>query len=231
MNVPPTSVPSSLLPSCLTNAAGALVLACAIVSVTNSRLAAQTLPPLPGFQPSDVSPTINTEVSTMITTGCGYDAWSGSVHRVVTDLVVPSAASSQGLKVVRTYSSSNGIGWSMSWQWQIHFRPWSSDGSYLVNFPDGRAERFLPPRPSQTGETAYRGAAGTNERLYSSDLNQNVGTADLWLEDGSVVHFDRITEYSDATQQLTDYFTPRSFTDPYGKVTTLSNVQYGPEYR
>lgn len=166
----------------------------------------------------------------MITTGCGYDAWSGSVHRVVTDLVVPSAASSQGLKVVRTYSSSNGIGWSMSWQWQIHFRPWSSDGSYLVNFPDGRAERFLPPRPSQTGETAYRGAAGTNERLYSSDLNQNVGTADLWLEDGSVVHFDRITEYSDATQQLTDYFTPRSFTDPYGKVTTLSNVQYGPEY-
>src|SRR5262249_20084475 len=143
---------------------------------------------------------------------------------------VPATSSSHGLKVVRTYSSSNGIGWSMSWQWQIHFRPWSSDGSYLINFPDGRAEHFLPPRPSQTGETAYRSSAGTNERLYVSDLSQNVGTADLWLEDGSVVHFDRITEYSDFTQKLTDYFTPRSLTDPYGQVTTLTNVQYGPEY-
>src|SRR5262249_15991145 len=123
-----------------------------------------------------------------------------------------------------------GIGWSMSWQWQIHFRPWSTDGSYLVNFPDGRAEHFAPPRASQTGETAYRASAGTNERLYSSDLNQTVGTPDLSLEDGSVVHFDRITEYSDATQRLTDYFTPRSLTDPYGQVTTLTNVQYGYEY-
>src|SRR5690242_15678135 len=216
MNVPPTSVPSSLVPNCLTSAACALVLAGAALGPSSSTLRAQTLPPLPGFQPSDVSPTVNTEVSTMISTGCGYDAWSGSVRRVVTDLAVPSAASSNGLKVVRTYSSSNGIGWSMSWQWQIHFRPWSSDGSYLVNFPDGRAERFLPPRSSQTGETAFRASAGTNERLYSSDLNQNVGTADLWLEDGSVVHFDRITEYSDATQKLTDYFTPRSFTDSHG---------------
>jgi RHS repeat-associated protein len=230
MNVPPTSVPRSFVPNCLTSAACALVLAGVILDAPGASLPVDTLPPLPGFQPSDVSPTVNTEASTMITTGSGYDAWTGSVHRVVTDLAVPSTASAHGLKVVRTYSSSNGIGWSMSWQWQIHFRPWSSDGSYMVNFPDGRAERFARPRDSQTGETAFRSSAGTNERLYSSDLNNYLGTADLWLEDGSVVHFDRITEYSDATQTLTDYFTPRSFTDPYGRVTTLINTQYGIEY-
>src|SRR5690348_6348671 len=179
MNVPPTLVPPSFVSNCLTSVACTLVIAGAILAAGNSPLNADTLPPLPGFQPSDVSPTVNTEASTMITTGCGYDAWTGSVHRVVTDLVVPSTASAHGLKVVRTYSSSNGIGWSMSWQWQIHFRPWSSDGSYMVNFPDGRAERFARPRDSQTGETAFRSSAGTNERLYSSDLNNYLGSADL----------------------------------------------------
>src|SRR5689334_16112896 len=131
MNVPPTSVPLSFVSHCLTSAACALVLARAVVQASASPLT-NDLPPLPGFQPSDVSPTMNTEISTMITTGSGYDAWSGSVHRVVTDLVVPSAASSHGLKVVRTYNSSNGIGWTSSWIWEIHFRPWSTDGSYMV---------------------------------------------------------------------------------------------------
>ena len=54
-----------------------------------SSLQAQVLPP----SATDLSPTANTEVSSLIHTGCGYDAWTGSVHRSVTDLEVPGAVS------------------------------------------------------------------------------------------------------------------------------------------
>lgn len=107
---------------------------------------AQTLPPPSPFAPGDVSPTTNTDVSTMVHTGNGYDAWTGAVHRVVIDLDVPGAVSSHGLKVIRTYSSSTGIGWSLSWQWQMHFHPFGTD--YLVSMPDGRALRFTRRAPN-----------------------------------------------------------------------------------
>lgn len=109
-------------------------------------------PPPAGFGSGDVSPTENTDVSTMITTGCGYDAWTGAVRRLVTDIDVPGAVSSHGLRVVGTYTSSTGIGWSLSWQWQLQGKPFTGDASYLVNFPDGRAVAFYPP--SIPGETA-----------------------------------------------------------------------------
>ena len=54
--------------------------------VAFSNLAAQVFAP----SATDVSPTVNTEVSSRIHTGCGYDAWTGSAHRSVTDLEVPS---------------------------------------------------------------------------------------------------------------------------------------------
>ena len=168
----------------------------------------------------------------MITTGCGYDAWTGAVRRVVTDLDVPGALGSHGLKVVRTYTSSNSIGWSFSWSWQIHRLPFTQDGSYLVNFPDGRAEHFYPPSESlvNAGETAYRSIAGSKERLFKHNIDQSSGTVDLYLEDGSHVHFDRITQLSGDDSYPIDYFFPRSFTDPYGLVTTLVYTQYGNEY-
>jgi len=81
-----------------------------------SNLHAQVSPP----STNDVSPTVNTEVSSLIHTGCGYDAWTGSVRRQITDLEVPGAVSSLGLKWVRTYNShSYGVGgWSFSWTWR-----------------------------------------------------------------------------------------------------------------
>lgn len=177
-----------------------------------------------GFRPGDISPSENTDISTMITTGCGYDAWTGAVRRQVTDLEVPSTVGSHGLKVVRTYSSSNGVGWAMSWHWQIHFHGYGST-DYMVSMPDGRTLRFTP-----TGSQPYRSSVGTKERLYSSSFAQDTGTADLWLEDGSVVHFFRITDYIDSTGQPVDTFKPETFTDPFGRVTTITTVQYGSEY-
>src|SRR6266404_8944248 len=83
--------------------------------VAFSNLAAQVSAP----SATDISPTVNTEVSSRIHTGCGYDAWTGSAHRSVTDLEVPGAVSSLGLKWVRTYNSGNHDNpWSFSWTWR-----------------------------------------------------------------------------------------------------------------
>lgn len=176
--------------------------------------------------PIDGSPEHNTDVSTRIATGCAYDAYTGSVRRVVTDLTVPGAIGSRGLNVVRTYSSLSpwASGWSFSPGWRMEGKPSSGDG-YLVYFPDGRISKFKPPRSSQTGETAWRAAAGTNERLFLQSTNQYIGTADLWLEDGSRVHFDRETELSNNDQYPIDYFTLRYWVDPYGQTTTFSYEQ------
>jgi RHS repeat-associated protein len=176
--------------------------------------------------PIDGSPEQNTDVSTRIATGCGYDAYTGSIRRTVTDLTVPGAIGSRGLSIVRSYSSLSPweSGWSFSHDWRIEGRPSSGDG-YLVYFPDGRISKFKPPRSSQTGETALRGPAGTNERLFLQSTNQYIGTADLWLEDGSRVHFDRETELSSNDQYVIDYFTLRYLVDPHGQTTTFSYEQ------
>ena len=51
----------------------------------------------PSLAPEDATPTTNTDVSSFIATGCGYDAWTGSARRVVHDIFpvagsMPSAA-------------------------------------------------------------------------------------------------------------------------------------------
>ena len=50
-------------------------------AIAFSNLAAQVQAPAA----ADVSPTVNAEVSSIINTGSGYDAWTGSAHRQVTD--------------------------------------------------------------------------------------------------------------------------------------------------
>jgi RHS repeat-associated protein len=176
--------------------------------------------------PIDGSPEQSTDVSTRIATGCGYDSYTGSVRRTVVDLAVPAAIGSHGLNLIRTYSSMTpwASGWSFYPGWRMEGKPFSGDG-YIVYFPDGRVAKFKPPRSTQTGETAWRAAAGTNERLFLQSTNQYVGTADLWLEDGTRVHFDRSTELSNNDQYPIDYFTLAYWADPYGQITTFSYEQ------
>ena len=85
-----------------------------------SNLAAQVQAP----SATDVSPTVNTEVSSVINTGSGYDAWTGSAHRQITDLKVPGAVSSHGLKWTRTYNSANSRMWSYAYTWRYYGRGW-----------------------------------------------------------------------------------------------------------
>ena len=177
----------------------------AALLVAFSNLQAQVFPP----SANDVSPTINNEVSSMIHTGSGYDAWTGSVHRSITDLEVPGAVSSLGLKWVRTYSSSSGsgaLGWSFSWTWRYWGRGWGSDPN-AVRLPDGGIWRTTEPgmklRWSSSGSDAY-----------------------LYLEDGSKVHMDFYPDPPECDQipprcYWIDYYTPTYVDDPYGQRTTL----------
>src|SRR5881275_1519775 len=79
--------------------AKAVVLSCLTSTVIISSANAQI-----GPGPTDSSPTIETDVSSLIATGGGYDAWTGSVSRHIVDFEVPGAVGEQGLRWERTYN-------------------------------------------------------------------------------------------------------------------------------
>ena len=159
-------------------------------------------------QPPDankVSPTVSADISSEITTGSGYDAWTGSVRRRVVDIEVPGAVSSQGLKYVRTYSSSTNE-WVGSYSWFIFDRPdtapiaWNPPG--IVHMPDGRKD-----------------IKGAKERLFEINTDTTTqdsrsGYYDLYLEDGSRVHFSRISDTDSHDQYFIDDITPEYVVDP-----------------
>jgi hypothetical protein len=175
-----------------------------------SNLAAQVSPPSVG----EISPTVNTEVSDMIHTGSGYSSWSGSVHRSVTDLEVPGAVSSLGLKWVRTYNSGRSLGeeWSFSYTWRYWGRGWGVD-PIAVHLPDGSLWRRTEP--------------GMKLRwVEPCGPSCTSGYADLYLEDGSKVHMDVWREPPEPDQSpprynWIDHYTPLYVEDPYGRRTTL----------
>src|SRR5205823_3280916 len=157
---------------------------------------------------TDVSPTVNTEVSSVISTGSGYDAWTGSAHRTITDLEMPGAVSSQGLKWTRTYNSASRYKmWSYSYTWRYWGRGWPDPQAVVL--PDGGIWRPFKP--------------GMKLRLIRSGSKANPAWADLYLEDGSMVYMDGYTDYPDDISHATvDYFTPEYVLDPYGRQTTLT---------
>jgi RHS repeat-associated protein len=185
--------------------------------LTLSNLHAQVSPP----SPSDVSPTVNTEVSSMIHTGGGYDAWTGSVHRSITDLEVPGAVSSLGLKWVRTYNSSVGsgtLGWSFSWTWRRWGRGWGGD-PIAVHLPDGGAWRITEPGMKLRWDELDDQGSHCGESCLS-------GHGYLYLEDGSKVHMGLWREPPEPDQSpprnyWIDHYEPTYVEDPYGRRTTL----------
>lgn len=208
-----------------------------VITIVASNIVFWALPLKSAPGPEETSPTQNADVSTLIATGCAYDAWTGSVLRRVTDLDVPGAVSSRGLKLSRTYSSfGTYAGWRGSYDWRLEGRPSVTDPylryTHTVWFPDGRQLSFGAAQSTQTGETYRRGARGTNERLSFTNVDQYTGTADLWLEDGSVVHFLRETELSGNDGYVIDYFTMQYLQDPYGQRTTFTwwNYDFNPHH-
>jgi RHS repeat-associated protein len=181
----------------------------AALLVALSDLQAQVSPP----SVNEISPAVNTEVSSLIHTGCGYDAWTGSVRRSVTDLEVPGAVSSLGLKWVRTYNSGNRENpWSFSWTWRRWGRSWGTD-PIAVHLPDGGIWRITEP--------------GMKLRFVDPcGPSCGGGDAFLYLEDGSKVHMDLYREPPEPDQQpprnyWIDHYTPTYVDDPYGRRTTL----------
>jgi hypothetical protein len=206
----------------------------------------------------------NTDVSSFIGTGCGYDAWTGSARRVVHDIFpVATSLADGGLKLDRTYSSHNdalhippdyiyyapgerhGV-FQLSYTWWMAGRDGinTSTDLYVVHFPDGRSAGFHSAANSGIpGETAWRSGLGTKERLVFNDPNgkgaYTSGTADLYLEDGTIVHFSRYTDFIEWTPPphsarppnfLFDIFTPTGVTDPHGLLTTFTMEQIPGKY-
>jgi RHS repeat-associated protein len=192
--------------------------------VAFSNLAAQVSMP----SATDISPTVNTEVSSLIHTGCGYDAWTGSAHRSVTDLEVPGAVSSLGLKWVRTYNSGNHDNpWSFSWTWRYWGRGWAGD-AIAVHLPDGGIWRRTEPGMKLRWDE--RDAQGNH-----CGLSCVSGDAYLYLEDGSKVHMDLFRDAPEPDQSpprtyWIDYYTPTYVDDPYGRRTTLTYEQPSDSY-
>ncbi len=136
---------------------------CGIIIFTAEKAGAQA----PAVK--DISPTTNSDVSTIISTGGGYDAWSGSVRRKINDLAVPGAVRSEGLRFTRTYSSSSKLrdGWSWSFDYKIYGDRTDLEHPFTVTFPDGRIARFKLSSfiPGEMGRNIYRSSHGTKERL------------------------------------------------------------------
>ena len=216
---------------------------------------------MPSLAPEDATPTTHTDVSSFISTGCGYDAWTGSARRVVHDIFpVAGSLAKGGLRLDRTYSSHNDAlqplpdyvyyapgerhtamqlshTWWMTGQDGLN----TSSDRYIVHFPDGRSAGFHRPEDSGLPETAaWRSGLGTKERLFfyhDPPIGgwSQTGTADLYLEDGSIVHFERVTDYIERDYRLPDdprtedflldAFSVASITDPHGLVTTFEMEQ------
>jgi RHS repeat-associated protein len=171
--------------------------------VAFSNLAAQVQAP----SATDVSPTVNAEVSSVVNTGSGYDAWTGSAHRQITDLEVPGAVGSHGLKWTRSYNSGNERMWSFSYTWRYWGRGWPDPQAVVL--PDGGIWRPYEP--------------GMKLRLIKSGPTANPAWADLYLEDGSMVHMEGYTDFPDDKYHATvDYLAPLYLLDPYGRKTILT---------
>jgi RHS repeat-associated protein len=193
----------------------------------------------PDTNPPEISPATNTDLSTDISTGSGYDAWTGSVRRVVHDIYpVPGALGYGHLAYTRTYSSwftavqgSEDFpgGWAASYSWRIDGIPTYTDGLH-VTFPDGRQEVFSGNNDIN-GETFGRAGPGTKERLEQIGGFGVNGTVNLYLEDGSVVHFDRIFDPADpegGQPYPIETFIPRWVRDPHGLITMLNYLPIPP---
>src|SRR5438105_3898610 len=154
---------------------------------------------------TDNSPTIDTDVSSLITTGSGYDAWSGSVRRHVVDFQVAGSS----LKWERTYNSSNAH-WSFAYTYQMVYRPIYQTENIV--YTDGRQSHF---------------EVGTKERLFNQPPTSKEGdttyaTSNVYLADGSIVYFDHVTQrigepdQQTPTYQIVDTYTSQFMVDRYG---------------
>jgi RHS repeat-associated protein len=114
----------------------------------------------------------------------------------LTDIVVAGGVGEYPLALSRTYNSRNGWGsdfgfaggWHLNYDWGVEDSAVSTipnvqPSSYIVDFPDGRMERFV----YSSSDPYYRATAGLRERFQP--LNQMTKLAYLILPDGGKVEF------------------------------------------
>lgn len=180
-----------------------------------------------------------------VTTGGGYDPYTGNAFRTVPDLALPSV-SEIPLVFSRTFLSRSsddptsfgqGGTWRHSFEWKMTDNAAGNNTptAYRIVFPDGRDITFT----AVAGQTWWRGPLGTSERLEFVDGNRvsEGGLMRLHLGDGSKVEFEYYAE--DVTYwsaKLLDYvesykrhFQAARLIDRHTRVTSLTYDGWVPD--
>jgi RHS repeat-associated protein len=170
-----------------------------------------------------------------ITTGGGYDPYTGNAKRVIEDIVVPGSVGAYPLKWTRILNTRGhvfevGGTWRHSYAWEIaiitpaprppHCPPY--DGPIaIVNMPDGRVIEWMADGSDNTQESPE----GLNFALVPVTV-AGVAGHDFLLTDGGKVRF-RNTAFT-RTGQAGQFYAElaREIVDPYGQITTLEYESY-----
>lgn len=136
-----------------------------------------------------------------VTTGGSYDPYTGNAVRTINDLTVPGAVSEIPLAFSRMFASrgawttsfGSGGPWRHSYEWTMTDNNIvGTPTSYHIVYPDGRDVVFA----AVSGQTFWRGPAGTDERLefVSGSRTTGDGSMRLHLGDGSKIEIDFVTD-------------------------------------
>src|SRR5213082_1620602 len=183
--------------------------------------------PAKGQVGNDNPTSVSGEYSGSITTGGGYDPYTGNAKRVIEDMTVTGSVGAYPLKWARILNTrGGGSGWTHSYNWGLWIRPpqppHGGENQYEgpvggVTYPDGRyIELWNDDYPGEDGPiwNLYdaEGPAGMVNKL----IDKGGGYYDLLLGDGGKVVF-----YIPPANSTTGSARAQAIVDPYGQITTL----------
>jgi RHS repeat-associated protein len=162
-----------------------------------------------------------------ITTGGGYDPYTGNGKRVIDDIVVPGAVGAYPLKWTRFLNTRSG--WSNSYQYGLSIAPPypyhccdTYEGPYgHVYYPDGRQVDLWYVDSTHWDAPGSDGPQGIGDRVEAT----GGGTYKLFLHDGGQVLF-ATQSYWNGTAWIQDIYAT-AIRDPFGQTTTLGRDSQG----
>jgi YD repeat-containing protein len=164
-----------------------------------------------------------------VTTGGGYDPYTGNAKRVIDDIVVPGAAGAYPLKWTRFLNTRGG--WTNSYQYSLYIRSMSNDWHYYDNpyegpdghvaYPDGRQVDLWYQDSTHWDAPEADGPQGIGHRVEAT----GGGNYKLIMSDGGQVLF-ATQSYWNGGGWVQGIFSI-AIVDPYGQTTTFGRDTQG----
>lgn len=163
------------------------------------------------------------EVSTIVSTGSGFDVLTATVSRNVADLQIAGSVGKRPLHWTRHYRSDIGK-WADDWLYSADVQ----NRTYIyVTFPETpgtRVEFTSPQTHGIPGESAYRSGTTNTWRPERLFVSADIRTFRLVLADGSTVSFESLGAYSQTAGCYVGRARPTTLSDPHGLSV---NYSYG----